>query len=100
MKLFEVQLKYLYNFVSGIQKQQYIGDSQLLEREKHLVREPMQQIPKKGTLIRLVDPDTGKDLTHDVFKPKEKSFFNRNNEEEKLRSDVNANFAALVSIFY
>ena len=95
-----MQLKYLYNFVSGIQKQQYIGDSQLLEREKHLVGEPMQQIPKKGTLIRLVDPDTGKDLTRDVFKPREKSFFNRNNEEEKLRSDVNANFAALVSMFY
>ena len=64
---------------------------------EHSIEDFSNQVQKKYTAIRLVDPDTGKDLTNDIFKPKEKSVSNKDHGELKRRDDVNSKFLTLVS---
>ena len=64
---------------------------------KHSTEDFSNQIQKKYTSITLIDPDTGKDLTNDILKPKEKSAYNKDVGELKRRDDVNSKFLTLVS---
>ena len=64
---------------------------------KHSTEDFSNQIQKKYTSITLIDPDTGKDLTNDILKPKEKSAYNKDVRELKWRDDVNSKFLTLVS---
>ena len=64
---------------------------------KHSTEDFSNQIQKKYTSIILIDPDTGKDLTNDILKPKEKSAYNKDVGELKRRDDVNSKFLTLVS---
>ena len=64
---------------------------------KHSTEDFSNQIQKKYTSITLIDPDTGKDLTNDILKPKEKSAYNKDVSELKRRDDVNSKFLTLVS---
>ena len=64
---------------------------------KHSTEDFSNQIQKKYTSITLIDPDTGKDLTNDILKPKEKSAYNKDVRELKRRDDVNSKFLTLVS---
>ena len=64
---------------------------------KHSTEDFSNQIQKKYSSITLIDPDTGKDLTNDILKPKEKSAYNKDVRELKWRDDVNSKFLTLVS---
>ena len=64
---------------------------------KHSTEDFSNQIQKKYSSITLIDPDTGKDLTNDILKPKEKSAYNKDVRELKRRDDVNSKFLTLVS---
>ena len=64
---------------------------------KHSTEDFSNQIQKKYSSITLIDPDTGKDLTNDILKPKEKSAYNKDVGELKRRDDVNSKFLTLVS---
>ena len=64
---------------------------------KHSTEDFSNQIQKKYTSITLIDPDTGKDWTNDILKPKEKSAYNKDVGELKRRDDVNSKFLTLVS---
>lgn len=93
------------------QQQQYITPQHVTPVQQPHATEPLQQNnqqqnKKKGTAIRLTDPNTGKDLTNEVFKPKEKpasgrhgGSFTSNTGDEEKKADVNAQFAYLVRYF-
>ena len=90
------------------QQQQYITPQHITQVQQPHATEPLQQnsqqqSKKKGTAIRLTDPNTGKDLTNEVFKHKEKTASSRhggnvtsNTGDEEKKADVNAQFAYLV----
>ena len=93
------------------QQQQYMNPQHIAPVQQPHATEPLQQNSqqqnkKKGTAIRLTDPNTGKDLTNEVFKHKEKTAssrhggsFTSNIGDEEKTADVNAQFAKLVRYF-
>ena len=89
-----------YDSLSRVQQQQHACNPQFVRNQPARITELTQISRNKSGSIRIVNPETGKDVTFDTVKPKEKRSFKRDSHDENQKADANAKFAAMVSLSF
>ena len=89
-----------YDSLSRVQQQQHAFNPQFVLNQPAPVTESTHLSRKKSGSIRIVNPETGKDVTFEAVKPKEKLSSKRDSYDKNQKSDANAKFAAMVSFSF
>lgn len=89
-----------YDSLSRVQQQQHVFNPQFVLNQPAPVTESTHLSRNKSGSIRIVNPETGKDVTFEAVKPKEKLSSKRDSYDKNQKSDANAKFAAMVSFSF